>query len=198
MAENNEYKESLEKTIDTLFTDKPGAPVSIKKAESAVRVAPKPTAVPTVNPEAKAEVKPEVKAEANPEAKPEVKAEVKPEVKVEANPEAKPEVKKNVPTAKAPVRAKKEPKPVEKESVWVHIMTVCALITCLSIAGVAVIACFFYFGPGSPAAAGKPMVAYFSMIMCIIACAVLVGLTMGVVFVLRKIEKDIREIKSKL
>lgn len=194
MAENNEYKESLEKTIDTLFTDKPSAPVSIKKAESAVRVAPKPTAVPTVKPEEKAEVK----AEAKPEEKAEAKPEVKPEVKAEANPEAKPEVKKNVPTAKAPVRAKKEPKPVEKESVWVHIMTVCALITCLSIAGVAVIACFFYFGPGSPAAAGKPMVAYFSMIMCIIACAVLVGLTMGVVFVLRKIEKDIREIKSKL
>jgi len=194
MAENNEYKESLEKTIDTLFTDKPSAPVSIKKAESAVRVAPKPTAVPTVKPEAKPEVKAEANSEVKPEAKPEVKAEANPEVKAEA----KPEVKKNVPTAKAPVRAKKEPKPVEKESVWVHIMTVCALITCLSIAGVAVIACFFYFGPGSPAAAGKPMVAYFSMIMCIIACAVLVGLTMGVVFVLRKIEKDIREIKSKL
>ena len=68
----------------------------------------------------------------------------------------------------------------------------------MSLAGVAIVAAYFYFGPGSPAAEGNALLPWIAMVMCFVVCAVVVGFVVACAFMLRKMEKDIREIKSKL
>ena len=191
MPENNEIKDSLEKTIDTLFSDTPGAPV---KAQTVKAPAPKVPAPKAQTPAPKAET-PAPKAE-TPAPKAETPA---PKAQTPA-PKAQTSAPKNALTVTElkKLLERPAPKPLEKAPVWSTILAVCTIILSLSLAGVAVIAAYFYFGPGADGAAGKPLLAYLSMIMCIVVCAVVVGFAVGNAFMLRKIEKDIREIKSKL
>lgn len=190
MPENNEIKDSLEKTIDTLFSDTPGAPVSPKAVKAP---APKAVAPKAEEPKAQAPKAEAPKAEAPKAATPKPAA-----PKAEAPRTEAPKAALTVSELKKLMNAPREPRPMEKTPAWAMILTVCALILSLSIAGIAVVAAYFYFGPGSAAAEGNVLIAYVAMAMCVIVCGIFIGFVMGCAFLLRKIEKDIREIKSRL
>ncbi len=200
MPENNEIKDSLGKTIDDLFSDTPGAPVSPKavKAPAPKAVSPKAEAPKAEASKAEAPKAEAPKAAAPKAAAPKAVAPKSVAPKVAAPKAEAPKTALTVSELKKLINAPREPRPVEKTPAWAMILTVCALILSLSIAGIAVVAAYFYFGPGAAAAEGNVLIAYAAMVMCIIVCGIFIGFVMGCAFLLRKIEKDIREIKSRL
>ncbi len=85
------------------------------------------------------------------------------------------------------LQAPKPAKPLAKAPFWVFMLTVCAMILSMTFMVISFVVAYFYFGG-----------AILSQVLCVLFGVVLVLFTLSWAFVLRKIERGIREIQTRL
>ncbi len=85
------------------------------------------------------------------------------------------------------MNAPKPDKPLERTPAWSIILVICAMTLSMMVMVIAFVAAYFYFGG-----------AIMSQILCVLFGVLIVLFVLACAFMLRKIEKGIREIKTKL
>lgn len=178
--EKKRSSQPLDKTIDALFSEFPSAPVAhteLKKGDmnKILSNAEKTTDSDGAGSQRVAQAAPGNPVQAKAPAAPKAPAQQKPRQTITMS------------DLQKLVNAPKPTKPLEKAPVWSTILVVCSMILSMIVMVMSFVAAYFYFSG-----------AIMSQILAVLFGIVVVLFVLGCALMLCKIEKGIREIKTKL